>query len=154
MGRWKRAAAHPSHDHTQPPTAAQRAARRSLGSRRLRKRRKANMQRAEQRARSVCWLRGCAGAAGVLTKWRKSNKQTFLREGAVTQKPGKKQQGRTWANRSGLLRSLQGCMQGGVSRRGLLGALMVNSKRVSRCPWGSRWTVAEDFDSLHENKSV
>lgn len=29
---------------------------------------------------------------------------------------------------------------------------MVNSKRVSRCPWESRWT--EDLDSLHENMSV
>lgn len=35
-----------------------------------------------------------------------------------------------------------------VIHRGLVRAVMVNSKRVSRCPWESRWTVTEGLSRI------
>lgn len=41
----------------------------------------------------------------------------------------------------------------GVIRRGLARAVMVNSKRVSRCPWESSWTVTEGLSRISVTRS-
>lgn len=98
-----------------------------------------------------CWRVGSEKLSRIFIKWRKiTSVRSFLREPLWRTPTDHGKSNRAvhvsklfWAP----LQYAAG-MHTGVIRRGLLQAVMVNSERVSRCPWESRWTVTKGLSRI------
>lgn len=137
-------------DQTQPTTEDQRESKHSLGK--TKKMTCCKGRISSKIAQKRClpgWVHGFRKAVRISIKREKNNEQSSLCD-PLWRTPT--DHGKTtgphvsklfWAP----LQHAAG-MYTEVIRRGLARAVMVNSKRVSRCPWESSWTVTEGLSRI------
>lgn len=139
------------HDQTQPRTKAQRASKHSLGKNWLSAKAECKhaKNRIKQKAQNTCLVRGFRKAVRIFIKWGRITSyhscagRYDVRRLTMEKATGPHVSKLFWAP----LHYAAG-IRTGVIRRGLLWAVMVNSKWVSRCPWESRWTATEGLSRV------